>query len=193
MAKKTCPYCGSREYASLRAGKYPRCCYKRLTSVTDGLGSAEKKAALEKIKKSIRVSVIGGEWVKRGPLDRVISVYRARMQRSNQWGQYFILDPGSKEWARTMPNAKILLDRCGWDVELACRIIDIAFQEFKNPCGGFHWVIANRNWPVRFAKAKKALKIEKERDELQKGSIAIGAEDYALADNLYAAAGMDFL
>jgi len=136
-----CPFCGDNSYKTLKKGSRTRCCDEEVIRVNGAIYARKEDAP---------------EW-------RIIDEYIQHKRQYHNLGHYTILW-GSREYKNhALPAAKDLLKKCGGDLGLAIRVIEISFTDDshkRRQLANMFALTSNYYFPEALAKAKRKADVD---------------------------------
>jgi hypothetical protein len=154
-----CPFCGDDSYKTLKKGGKTRCCGLEVVRVNGAIYANRNDAP---------------EW-------RIIDEFVADKRRYHKL-EHFVIKFGSSSYRNmALPAAKELLAKCGQDLELALKVVEISFTDDshrRRKLANMFTLTSTYYFPDALAKAMRAMENDDREEEVE--------DYYATAPTLFA-------
>ena len=143
-----CPHCGNDQYKSLKKGGITRCCNQEVMRVNGSIYISYEDAP---------------EW-------RLIDAFVSGKREHHHLEHYTVPYGGTAYKNAALPAAKLLLEKCDGDIDLALRVVEISFTDWdhkRRKLANMFALTSNYYFPDALAKAKRASATEEKKADLQ--------------------------
>jgi len=143
-----CPWCGDNSYKTVKKGGITRCCGEQIVRVNGAIYISYEDAP---------------EW-------RIINAFVEGKRKHHNLGYYTVVYGTSAYKNAALPAAKLLLEKCDGDIDLALRIVEISFTDWdhkRRKLANMFALTSSYYFPDALAKAKRATDTDERKSDLQ--------------------------